>query len=169
MPSLRQIGVRGRRTCSWRFQVPQRLLQVLYVCQITNTRTDLTIPLYLYHHQPNHRIVSGNGAIIGDPLLHLLFSFLFQTLALLALWLSYLIYSLSQLGIHRFRRESVSLELIRQLAGTMPFKPVEHAKCPKCGKSVYAAEEMVAGGYKWHKFCFKCCTLPKNMLLHSAR
>lgn len=35
--------------------------------------------------------------------------------------------------------------------------------CLKCGKPVYAAEELLAGGNKWHKVCFKCELCSKRL------
>merc|ERR1712141_301060 len=49
---------------------------------------------------------------------------------------------------------------------TMPFKAPEAPICPKCDRSVYAAEEKLAGGHKWHKVCFKCSMC--NKLLDST-
>ena len=37
------------------------------------------------------------------------------------------------------------------------------AKCPKCGKTVYMAEEVLAEGHKWHKLCFKCSECGKML------
>ena len=36
----------------------------------------------------------------------------------------------------------------------MPFKAVQAAKCPKCGKSVYANEERLAGVKYWIEVYF---------------
>jgi len=48
----------------------------------------------------------------------------------------------------------------------MPFKAGEVSKCPTCDKAVYAAEEKIAGGHRWHKGCFKCSMC--NKLLDST-
>ncbi|XP_076035485.1 muscle LIM protein Mlp84B-like isoform X10 [Oratosquilla oratoria] len=45
----------------------------------------------------------------------------------------------------------------------MPFKPAESVKCPRCGKSVYAAEERAVGELKFHKECYKCSMCNKML------
>ena len=37
--------------------------------------------------------------------------------------------------------------------------------CPRCTKSVYAAEEVISLSKSWHKLCFKCSAEDCNKLL----
>ena len=37
------------------------------------------------------------------------------------------------------------------------------AKCPKCQKTVYFNEEVLAAGKKWHKTCFRCFQCSKSL------
>ncbi|CAL4124982.1 unnamed protein product [Meganyctiphanes norvegica] len=45
----------------------------------------------------------------------------------------------------------------------MPFKAPATPKCPKCTKSVYAAESRVVGELQFHKECYKCSMCNKML------
>lgn len=45
----------------------------------------------------------------------------------------------------------------------MPFKAPETIKCPRCSKSVYAAEARAVGELQFHKECFKCSMCNKML------
>lgn len=49
----------------------------------------------------------------------------------------------------------------------MPFTAPKSEKCMTCGKSVYAAERMEAGGNAYHKLCFKCTTCKNKLQLNN--
>ncbi|KAG7494525.1 cysteine and glycine-rich protein 1-like [Solea senegalensis] len=36
-------------------------------------------------------------------------------------------------------------------------------ECPRCGRTVYAAEKVVGGGNSWHKGCFRCAKCGKGL------
>ncbi|XP_035251520.1 cysteine and glycine-rich protein 3 [Anguilla anguilla] len=36
-------------------------------------------------------------------------------------------------------------------------------RCPRCSKTVYAAEKVMGGGQTWHKTCFRCALCGKSL------
>jgi len=51
----------------------------------------------------------------------------------------------------------------------MPFTPPAAEKCDTCGKSVYAAERMEAGGRIFHKLCFRCSVCKNSLKLNNYK
>ena len=65
---------------------------------------------------------------------------------------------------HRFAHSIASHFVGHTIIAKMPFKAPEISKCPNCDRPVYVAEEKLAGGYKWHKVCFKCSKYNKDTI-----
>ncbi|CAF96117.1 unnamed protein product [Tetraodon nigroviridis] len=42
-------------------------------------------------------------------------------------------------------------------------KPAGSDVCPRCGKTVYAAEKVLGAGNFWHKSCFRCASCGKGL------
>lgn len=51
----------------------------------------------------------------------------------------------------------------RSSSGSSAMKFGGTEKCPRCGKSVYAAEKVVGAGSSWHKACFNCASCNKKL------
>ncbi|KAM4045369.1 cysteine and glycine-rich protein 1-like [Anomaloglossus baeobatrachus] len=42
-------------------------------------------------------------------------------------------------------------------------KATQSDVCPRCSKTVYAAEKVIGGGNSWHKACFRCAKCGKGL------
>jgi len=59
------------------------------------------------------------------------------------------------------------LEDVPKMYDTKSIKAPEGQGCPRCGGSVFAAEQMLSKGREWHKLCFNCadCHRPLDSVL----
>ena len=54
------------------------------------------------------------------------------------------------------------------MASRARFGSISAPRCEACGKSVYAAEQILAAGGAYHRPCFKCSICAKSLDVGSA-